>query len=144
MENQPKLTRRPVAIIVAAIVAVAVAGLASTRISKLIPSGPPATTPTTPPTLPTTTTSIYTQQQAGSETGAPVINNATGQQIGVKCPADYCLNPVKGAGLCPEWSGVNGTYYEQECYNYPASANTLTDCEKQKIVYYKVCGVTKS
>lgn len=60
----------------------------------------------------------------------------------VKCPEDYCLPPVRGAGFCPEWTGkAEETYYEEECYDYPETAASLAECETQKIVYYKICGV---
>jgi hypothetical protein len=105
--------------------------------------------PTYTPTVTTTTTGPTIlpggQQQAGSETGTPITNPLTGETVGVKCPADYCLNPVQGAGNCPSWTGkTDQTYTEQECYDYPDSAASLVDCDAKRVIYYLICGVRKS
>jgi hypothetical protein len=85
---------------------------------------------------------IFTQQQAGSDTGSPIIDAISGEQTGVKCPNDYCLNPVQGAGNCPASTGKAGEpYTEQECYDYPDQADNLTQCDQKRTVYYQVCGV---
>lgn len=121
-------------------------GLISVPIAKPNPvvsgdAGAPATPPgatgeTTPSGAP-----IYTQQQAGSDTGSPVIDAISGEQTGVKCPNDYCLNEVQGSGSCPASSGQSGTYTERECYDYPDQAATLAACDNEREVYYEVCGV---
>ncbi|TAL47277.1 hypothetical protein EPN87_03360 [archaeon] len=110
-------------------------------VTRYIPGvSAPATGPTGGIGTTTTTTSGVTlnQQQAGSDTGKPVMDALTGQQTGVQCPKDFCLNAVYGAGKCPSSAE---TYYEQECYKYPASAKDLATCDKQRTIYYKVCGV---
>ncbi len=83
---------------------------------------------------------VLNQQQAGSDTGKPVINPLTGMQTGVQCPKDSCLGQVQGAGNCP---GSEQAYYEQECYDYPESGTSLADCDKKRTVYYKICGVVQ-
>lgn len=82
---------------------------------------------------------IVSEQQAGSETGAPVTL-PTGEQ-GIKCPSDYCLSEVQGAGPCPAWTGKTGEYSEQQCYDYSESADSLKDCDSKRVIYYKICGV---
>jgi len=68
------------------------------------------------------------------------INNSLLSLIGnFVCPKDYCAATVTGAGKCPN---SQDTYYEQECYKYPATKNQA-ECESNKIIYYKVCGVVQ-
>lgn len=113
--------------------------------SNIIPatkvlSNPGIAAPTTPPG-PTTGpngTPYTSEQRAGSDAGAPVVNPVTSQQLGVKCPTSCCQKQVTGAGTCP---GSNRTYYEQACYSYPDYANSVVDCENQKTTYYARCGV---
>ncbi len=83
-------------------------------------------------------TNYTSEQRAGTDVGAPVVNPVTSQQPGVKCSPSCCLKAVTGAGKC---SGSNQTYYEQECYSYPDYANSVVDCENQKTTYYMKCGV---
>lgn len=85
---------------------------------------------------------IFTQQQAGSDTGSPVIDAISGDQTGIKCPNDYCLNSVQGSGNCPASTGKSDQpYTERECYDYPAQADNLAQCDAERTTYYEVCGV---
>lgn len=59
----------------------------------------------------------------------------------IKCPSDYCEPKVWGSGPCPFWTNQTGRYYEQKCYDYPEKAHSKEECEANKIVFYKICGV---
>ncbi len=93
------------------------------------------------------------QEPSSSETGQPASPAETTRPLpnipqpteggGYLCPKDYCTKEVLGAGPCPSWTGVDGTYYDQECYDYPNNANTAAGCDTNKIVYYRICGVRK-
>jgi hypothetical protein len=87
---------------------------------------------------PTTTT--VSGQQAALQPGSPIINQTTGQQRGVKCPAGYCGDVVTGTGTCPSGSGP---YSKQTCYGYPDYASSMAECEQKKSTYLKICGFVK-
>jgi hypothetical protein len=109
------------------------------KITKVVLTTSPQTGPIITTTLPSEPP-YKTEQQAGSEIGAPVVNPITGQQLGVKCRPDFCTERAYGSAgsKCPN---SNETYWEQYCYRYPEYANSLLECDIKRTCHLLRCGV---